>query len=162
HQGQGTRNRRICFPNHYLELVWLSDAGEAAANPLRLDQRAHWKTTGASPFGVGLRGRLPPEFAHEFWSYRPPYAPTTQVLIHKDNERAPSHPFLFVFETGETSEAMLPKNRFAPEAFNHRPIRRGIKSIHIRGQPSSELLRAIPMISFEESEIVHMAIHLDG
>ncbi len=162
HHGQGTRNRRVCFRAQYLELVWVSDAREAAANLLRLDRRANWKTTGASPFGLGLRGQLPAQFAREFFSYRPRYAPNSQVWIHNDNRDEPSHPLLFVFETGTSGESMLPKNRFAPEAFNHRPARHGIKSIRFTGQVGSELLRALPNVAFEQSRHVHMAIELDG
>src|SRR5262245_15349752 len=58
HGGQGTRNRRPFWPEQYFELLWVCDAAEARTNPLRLDRRAHWRTTGASPFGLGFRGRV--------------------------------------------------------------------------------------------------------
>ena len=36
HHGQGTRNRRLAWAEQFLELVWVIDAAEAGANPLRL------------------------------------------------------------------------------------------------------------------------------
>jgi len=69
HRGQGTRNRRLVWPEAYFELLWLTDAAEAAANPLRLDRRAAWTTAGASPFGVAFRGQIESADSHEFWLY---------------------------------------------------------------------------------------------
>jgi Glyoxalase-like domain len=58
HPGQGTRNRRLLWPEQYLELLSVADRAEACANPLRLDRRAEWRSSGASPFGLVLRGQL--------------------------------------------------------------------------------------------------------
>lgn len=69
HPGQGIRNRRLVLAGHYLELAWIEDRAEARANSLRLDRRADWATTGASPFGIGLRGRLLPEEEPALWLY---------------------------------------------------------------------------------------------
>src|SRR4051795_11594990 len=66
HEAQGTRNRRLVWAGQYLELVWIEDPAAARANPLRLDRRAEWAATGASPFGVGLRGRLTAEQRADF------------------------------------------------------------------------------------------------
>ncbi|MFF3223067.1 VOC family protein [Nocardia suismassiliense] len=69
HRGQGTRNRRLSLGPLYLELLWVCDRAEAAGNPLRLDRRADWARTGASPIGVGLRGQLPEHLRDQFWLY---------------------------------------------------------------------------------------------
>ena len=61
HEGQGTANRLLLFAENYLELIWLARPDEAAANLLRLDRRADWRASGASPFGIGLRGPIAPE-----------------------------------------------------------------------------------------------------
>lgn len=62
HTGQGTASRVFIFENLYLELIWIDDEQAAAKNAARtgidMMARAGWKTTGASPFGVGLH-RLP-------------------------------------------------------------------------------------------------------
>ncbi|MDT2006714.1 VOC family protein [Rhodococcus opacus] len=95
HPGQGTRNRRIVWPEQYLELLWVEDWSEAAANPLRLDRRSDWVASGASPFGFGFRGQIPVEQRDEFWLYdRLPM----RVWVHRDNERFPARPMLFVLD----------------------------------------------------------------
>ena len=95
HHGQGTRNRRLVWAEQFLELVWLTDPAEAAANPLHLDRRAEWTTTGASPFGLGFRGQIDPADSNEFWLYD---ALGPRIWIHRDNERFPQRPLIFVLE----------------------------------------------------------------
>jgi len=95
HRGQGTRNRRLVWPEAYFELLWLTDAAEAAANPLRLDRRAAWTTAGASPFGVAFRGQIESADSHEFWLYD---ALGPRIWIHRDNERFPERPLVLVLE----------------------------------------------------------------
>ncbi|HEU4951010.1 MAG TPA: hypothetical protein VFT46_03620 [Holophagaceae bacterium] len=113
HPGQGTRNRRLLWSHRFLEFLWVEDRGEAAAHPLRLDRRADWRETGASPFGFGLRGRLPEEDLPQFWLYEPPYAPGARLWIHRGNEEDPGQPFLFVMEAGPGGlEAFWPSRRF--------------------------------------------------
>jgi hypothetical protein len=83
HPGQGTACRRFFFANAYLELVFLTDAAEAQAEPARstrLYERWARRGSGASPFGVVLRpgpdpseGAAKPPFPS--WSYRPKYLP---------------------------------------------------------------------------------------
>ena len=98
HRGQGTRNRRLLWPQQYFELLWLSDAAEARASPLRLDRRADWTTTGASPFGLGFRGQIEPADADEFWLYD---ALGPRIWIHRDDERCPRRPLVFVLEADD-------------------------------------------------------------
>jgi hypothetical protein len=66
HPGQGTRNRRLAWADCYFELLWVCDIVEARANPLRLDRRACWSESGASPIGIGLRGRLTEPDAEDY------------------------------------------------------------------------------------------------
>jgi hypothetical protein len=98
HPGQGTRNRRLIFAANYLELVWVADGAEAAANPVRLDRRADWRTTGASPFGFGFRGELAEEDLGDYWLYEALGIP---IWIHRDNEQAPERPLVFVLPAFE-------------------------------------------------------------
>jgi hypothetical protein len=114
HVGQGTRNRRLWFPAHYLEFIWLSSRTDAVNNPLRLDRRADWPITGACPFGIGLRGQLDEELRSEFWAYHPPYAGGACIWIHWSNETEPAAPLLFVTEApAEIIEQSRPRNRLA-------------------------------------------------
>ncbi|MEA2255700.1 MAG: hypothetical protein QOG35_1745 [Solirubrobacteraceae bacterium] len=69
HGGQGTRNRRLAWRAQFFELLWVTDAAEASANPLRLDRRADPTTTGASPLGLAFRGQVEPARSDEFWPY---------------------------------------------------------------------------------------------
>jgi Glyoxalase-like domain len=98
HRGQGTRNRRLEWREQFFELLWVTDADEARANPLRLDRRADWTTTGASPFGLAFRGQLDPAPSDEFWLYD---ALGPGIWIHRDNERFPDRPLVFVLEATE-------------------------------------------------------------
>lgn len=66
HPGQGTASRAVLFENAYLELIWVDssvavDEGHAGAAKWFRDAAA-WRTSGHSPFGLGLR-RLPGETA---------------------------------------------------------------------------------------------------
>lgn len=71
HTGQGTRNRRLAWPEHHLELLCVVDRLEARSSRLRLDpdRRAEWASTDASPFGFGLRGVLPDVYRDDYWLY---------------------------------------------------------------------------------------------
>ncbi len=93
HAGQGTRNRRLIWRDQYFELLWITDGAEARANPLRLDRRAASAGAGASPFGLGFRGR--PDSTDDFWLYEDLGFP---IWIHRDNERFPERPLVFALD----------------------------------------------------------------
>lgn len=93
HRGQGTRNRRLRWAAQYFELLWVFDVGEARANVLRLDRRATWETTGASPIGLAFRGVL--DRREDYWLYD---ALGPRIHVHRDNERFPERPLVFVLE----------------------------------------------------------------
>lgn len=140
HRGQGTRNRRLIWPELFFELVWVIDVGEARANPLRLDRRADWVTTGASPFGVGFRGRISSAESGEYWLYD---ALGPRIWVHRDNERFPERPLVFVLEV--TADGT--KRR---RAGVHRRQPGDLREIHIQG-PSAPSLPA-----FAGPPIVHL------
>jgi hypothetical protein len=95
HAGQGTRNRRLVLAEHYLELVWVEDVGEARAGRLRLDRRADWRRTGASPFGLGLRG-TPPEVDREHYRLHEDLG--FPMWVHRNDEREPERPLVVVLD----------------------------------------------------------------
>ena len=101
HPGQGSRNRRCPWGSGYLELVWVHDLAEAAAHPLRLDRRARWHETRASPFGFAFRGRFPPILAAQCWTYAPD--PAFRFSIHRDNEERPELPLLICMELDDAA-----------------------------------------------------------
>jgi hypothetical protein len=118
HPGQGTRNRRLLLAGQYVELVWIENPAEARANPLRLDRRAEWADTGASPFGVGLRGRLTDEQCEAFWLYEDLGFP---IWVHRDDERRTERPLTFVLD--------VPPRRRPADAGS----RVGLRAVHHQG-----------------------------
>ncbi len=137
HPGQGTRNRRLAWPELYLELLWVADAAEARANPLRLDRRAEWTHSGASPFGFAFRGQLPDAAIRDYWLYEGLGVP---IWVHRDNERAPERPLVFVLEaTSGELEQRRPRSR-TPDMLAHR--RAGeLRSLHLTGPAPASLPR---------------------
>ena len=129
HSGQGTRNRRLAWPEQYFELLWLADLAEARVNALRLDCRADWTTTGASPLGLGFRGQIEPAQSDEFWPYD---ALGPRIWIHRDNERFPERPLVFVLEAGEQEREQRRKRVWMPEASAHRHPGE-LREVHVRG-----------------------------
>jgi len=124
HPGQGTRNRRLILAEQYVELVWIENPGAARANPLRLDRRAEWAATGSSPFGVGLRGRLTDGQREAFWLYEDLGFP---VWVHRDNERHPERPLMFVLD--------VPPRRRPGDVGS----RIGLRSVHHRGPAPADV-----------------------
>ncbi|WP_020593154.1 VOC family protein [Kiloniella laminariae] len=98
HPGQGTANICYCFDNCYLELLWLTDEQEARS-PLiartALAERAHWKTNGASPFGLALRRTAHSLFPLATWDYCPPYLPPGMAIPVSLSSQDPRHPMVF-------------------------------------------------------------------
>ena len=80
HPGQGTANRRFYFDNFMLELVWVTDPGEACnerTRRTRLWERCEGQDGQVSPFGIIFRstGTPPAQPPFATWSYTPIYLP---------------------------------------------------------------------------------------
>ncbi|MBL8727309.1 MAG: VOC family protein [Planctomycetes bacterium] len=102
HRGQGTANVCFGFRDAYLELLWLADeagAREVMVKPLGLQERARWRHTRASPFGVCLRpgaaGEPTPFVA---WPYRPAYLPAGTSIAMASNSGVIGEPLLFAVD----------------------------------------------------------------
>ena len=106
HIGQGTRNRRILFPDSYIELLWIDVPADALASGLGFAERC---AGGGCPFGVVLRGRLPDRTG--FVEYTVPDGPA--LLVRDD----PAAPFLAVNETDDL-DTLRPDRRLGPEWIN--------------------------------------------
>jgi len=107
HPGEGTRNRRLLWPEQHLELLSVVNHEEARSSALRLDRRAGWRLTGASPFGLGFRGALTGLCQDDFWLHEEDAA---RIWIHRDNQLAPERPLVFVIEAaGEALERRRPR-----------------------------------------------------
>jgi hypothetical protein len=106
HLGQGTANRRIVFPDSYVELLWIDSPAEARASGLRFEERCGGR---AHPFGVVLRGRAP-ELPGST-TYAVPAGPVLRVLDD------PAAPFLAVNETDDP-DPLRPSRRMDPRVVN--------------------------------------------
>lgn len=97
HPGQGTANACYCFDDAYLELLWIEAPEEAAAPAnarLGFEARSRWRETGASPFGISVRGGgtgLP----FPSWEYRPAYLPAGMAIAVASDGDDPRLPFVF-------------------------------------------------------------------
>jgi Glyoxalase-like domain len=112
HPGQGTQNRRLVWATQYFELLWIVDRAEAETNALRLDRRADWRTTGASPIGIALGGQVPPAVSDGYRLYD---LLGPRIWVHRDNEHAPDRLLVLILETAEEElRARTPAVR-APE-----------------------------------------------
>jgi hypothetical protein len=99
HPGQGTANVCFCFDNAYLELLWEEEREEIASPVVartRLAERAAWRRTGASPFGVAVRSD-PPGAPLPFatWDYCPPYLPAGVAIDVARASDDPQQPLVF-------------------------------------------------------------------
>ena len=164
HENQGTANRSILFEKNYLELIYLASKEEAEGNPLQLHCRANWKATGASPFGVALRGTLAKHEKLNFWEYRPSYLPSGAILIHKED--GGKGPLIFLMPPrGESNAALYPAQwpNIDLSLMRHPMGAKTIVSVKLNG-PDYEwpLLSPVPCVAFAHANEPHMEIVIDG
>ncbi|MFL5355984.1 VOC family protein [Archangium sp.] len=98
HVGQGTANVCYCFDNAFLELVWAEDEAELTGPTVartRLAERARWRETGASPFGIALRTAPDQPLPFPTWDYRPPYLPAGMAIPVALASEDPRQPMVF-------------------------------------------------------------------
>lgn len=115
HTGQGTRNVRVMFERNYLELIWIEHPGEVLARGLDFVARCA-RPASACPFGLVVRGAIPPEHRARFAPYELPDAPG--VVLQLLTSQPVAAPFLAVFETADLA-AMWPGRRVAPGYLEH-------------------------------------------
>jgi hypothetical protein len=124
HTGAGTASVGVLFANAYLELVWVDPsvgvAAAQAANFARTRQRSAWRTSGASPFGIGLRRTpsAPDTLSVEATSYTAPWMrPGTAILTVSE---IPTAPALFIVPRYMGLDAWAAELRAKePDAFRH-------------------------------------------
>lgn len=146
HPGQGTRNRRLLWREQFFELLWVTDTAEAHANRLRLDSRADWISTGASPIGLAFRGQLEPAHEAEFWLYD---ALGPRIWVHHDNERATDRPLIFVLEASE-QQLEQRRHRFTMSQPAANRLRGELRELRVRGPTAPALPRCSgPRIVYE-------------
>lgn len=160
HPGQGTANRSIIFEENYLEFIFLESLHDASKNPLKLAQRANWHKTGASPFGVCLRGAISQNDINQFWEYRPPYWPDGVIFIHKSNEESPDQPFIFVIPS---SLRPIDRPNINPSQLSHKTNSTAILKVEIVGPNYNwPEISAAQQITLTKANSPHMKVTVDG
>jgi hypothetical protein len=156
HRGQGTRNRRLVWREQFFELVWVTDAAEARANRVRLDRRADWTTTGTSPIGLAFRGQVDPAHNDEFWLYD---ALGPRIWIHRDNERFPQRPLVFVLEAAE-EEIEQRRRRVSMSGTVARRPRGELREIRVRGpsRPSLPHFAGPPIVYLKGPHLLELVV----
>jgi hypothetical protein len=149
HPGQGTANRCVRFRENYLEFIYVDDENEARANSLQLHRRAQWRQTGASPYGIALRGTLSELDRKEFWEYRPSYLPSGEILIHKSEDRGP-----LIFLVPSRSASAPPE---------HVTRTSKMTSVRLTGPGYRwPLAQTLPNISLANASTPYMSVEVDG
>jgi len=166
HPGQGTANRCLMLEENYFELIYLTSEEEARQNVLRLDRRAKWRTTGASPFGIAFRGQLLAEDRPQFWAYHPPYTPGLVIWIHEANSKRPELPMIFVMEFPNNPSLAEVKPRVRLEGQDI--LRHSLGSTRIESliafAPGAQwpLVEIVEGVRFEPAPRPHLHLHIDG
>jgi hypothetical protein len=161
HTGAGTASVGVLFANAYLELLWLDPSvsvdPEQAKEVERMRERAAWRSTGASPFGVGLRrtAAAPDKLPIEAEEFRAPWLrPGTSILTVRD---AAASPMLFIVPRYVALDAWVAKARESePESFKHRAGIERLTRVTLAGphQPPPDAIAKIV-----ELELVNSADH---
>jgi len=156
HRGQGTRNRRLAWREQFFELLWVTDPAEARANQLRLDRRADWKTTGASPIGLAFRGQLDRDHSDDFWLYD---ALGPRIWVHCDNERFPQRPLVFALEADEQQMEQRRRRMTTSELVAQRKPG-PLCEVHVRGPAAPSLPRAAgpPIVYLRGSHLLELIV----
>jgi len=116
HPGQGTANRRFFFHNAMLELLWISDQGEAQSpetSRTRLWERWSGRERGTCPFGFCFRRSDSQTEASPFpaWEYRPKYLPHHLHIAVATNSDLLSEPMLIDLPFAQTAARVADFNR---------------------------------------------------
>jgi len=144
HPGQGTANRRFFFRNAFLEVLFVRDAREVQSPPIaptHLWERARWRDTGYSPFGVCVRSaNAPLPFA--CWPYRPPYLPAG-MHIDVAGDTTAREPLVFAIPFGGRPDAVPAAQRQPLEHPNGASEITGLRITLPGDAPRSAALRAL-------------------
>lgn len=160
HAGQGTANRAVIFESNYFEMLYLNSESEAQTNPLKMNLRANWKASGASPFGIALRGTIPDIDMENFWDYCPPYNKDLTIKMHKYSDERPDFPLLFVMPPLKTvNQENLKFKSFHP----HKTASTKILKIDIKA-PFVEWPMSVNVegLNFHSSTLTTADISVDG
>lgn len=161
HPGQGTRNRLLLLQDNYLELLFLADRREAENNMLRLDRRVDWAKTGASPFGVALRGSR--QSVDAPWVQYSLEGFPIDLWIDGRTLDDPSLPMVFVFDRPDDVPAGPRHGGYPKALLEHATASTRIESVTLCG-PGLEAV-ALPLppnVRLRNADAPDMRLGLDG
>lgn len=149
HTGYGTASRSVYFQNAYFELLWLDPNVELAPEHeprARLLRRAvEWRTSGVSPFGVGLHrvegftGQLPVPVQRDSAAYLEPG--TAYEVLNQSGDSLGADVFVVPADRAVPSWIARAMER-VPHLFVHPGGGRVMVGIRIMG-PASQLTAAL-------------------
>ncbi len=173
HEEQGTASVAVLFENAYLELIWVdsavSVAPDHAATAHWFRRAAAWRTTGQSPFGLGLRrmpgdtAALPVPVERELAPWLGPGA--AYELLHQPADSLATD--FFVVPARASLPAWIARERDrAPEQLQHPGGGRRITLVRVYGPAAQEpiafgRLRPRPIEMLRAAEPV-LEVHLDN
>lgn len=172
HEAQGTASRSVRFDNAYLELLWVDSSVSVSAQGRQalseLERVASWRSTGASPFGLGLRRLegpetygVPTQRYSGAWMEPGSYI---EVLKQPHEERAVN---VFVVPTYMSVPAWIDEVReHSPMVLQHANGSRSVTALMIAGPPPHHPAVAkalkIDSVSFAAAEEPLMTLELDS
>jgi hypothetical protein len=172
-RSQGTASVAVLFENAYLELIWVdssvSVAPDHAATARWFRRAAAWRTTGQSPFGLGLRrmpgdtAALPVPVERELAPWLGPGA--AYELLHQPADSLATD--FFVVPARAALPAWIARERDrAPEELRHPGGGRRITLVRVLGPADQEpiafgRLRPTPIEMIRAAEPV-LEVHLDN
>jgi hypothetical protein len=152
HTGYGTASRSVYFQNAYFELLWLDPSVEVAPEHeprARLLRRAvEWRTSGVSPFGVGLHrvagftGPLPVPVQRDSAAYLEPG--TAYEVLNQPADSLGADLFVVPADRSVPSWIARARER-VPHLFVHPGGGRVVDRIRIMG-PASQLTAALAVL----------------
>jgi Glyoxalase-like domain len=142
HPGQGTANACALFDNAFFEILWPDDEKEINSDlvsPLGLWQRAHWRETGACPFGISFRPSTNPSSSEppEVWTYEAAYLPAGASFPIVTPKGAIADPLIFISPEGKAPVVWSPVGQ---RDLQHRGSQRTLTYVRItRPETASKL-----------------------
>jgi hypothetical protein len=173
HPGQGTASISALFENAYLELIWVDSTvrvdRELASVNAWFRRAAAWRTTGASPFGLGLR-RLPGVTADLPVPVTRQSAPwlkpgTAYELLHQKADSLAAD--FLVLPNDRTVPGWIAWVRErTPAQLKHNSGDHALTRVRVHGPPPHEptafaRLRPAP-VEFVSSTAVFLELYMDG
>jgi hypothetical protein len=166
HDGQGTSSITVEFVNGYLELIWVDDA--VAGSPVvvaKFRNRAAWRTSGWSPFGIGLHrvGSEKDPLPWPTWRIPPaawmPEGSAMEMLTPRDNPKGPSifvEPAVLAVDEERNRKIASGSSNDAKD-FQHKNGTKRITAVRLVA-PSPELFAGLPVDDLREKVGVTTAV----